>query len=356
MHILNFFFDYIIGFVMLISILVFVHEYGHYIVAKMCGVYVEAFSIGFGPELIGWTDKSGTRWKIAPIPFGGYVKMKGEMIKTTASDNDFDSNSFQNKNLWQKSAIVFAGPLANLLLPFVILFIISFFAGVPSLQPKIASVDKTSFAYNILQKNDLIKSIDGKKINTFNDIKNNISSKPGEILKFVVEREKKDINLDIKIGTTEINGIKVGLLGVLGDTSTVFTSKYELNNSFNYTITTYYKVITLIFQGFGQLFTGKVALDDIGGPIKIAQLAGDNLSQGISSWLFFMAMLSFNLAIINLFPIPSLDGGHLLTYLIEGVTRKKISLKIQSILGQIGFFILICIMILVLFKDLFSIL
>lgn len=352
---INFIKEYILGFFLLISILVFVHEYGHYIFAKMFKVKVESFSIGFGSELFGWTDKSGTRWKICPIPFGGYVKMKGEMIETKEnSSKDADSDEFLSKALWQKSLIVFAGPLFNLIFPIFILFFISYFSGVYTLIPKIDKVLETSPAYNILHQNDVILEVNSTKISDFSDLQKIIVMLPDSLVNLKVQRDDKILDLEVNTTSREEKGYKIGMLGVTASQEGLTSHKYSFSQSIKSTYNTYVDVTVLMVKGLGNLFIGKVSLDDIGGPIKIAELAGDSLQKGMSSWMFFIAMLSINLAIINLLPIPALDGGHLLMYLIQAVSRKKISFKVQSILTQAGFMFLIALMGLIVLKDILS--
>ncbi len=353
--IINFIKEYILGFFLLISILVFVHEYGHYVFAKIFKVKVESFSIGFGPEILGWTDKSGTRWKICPIPFGGYVKMKGEMIETESnSSKDLDPEDFQSKTLLQKSLIVFAGPLFNLIFPIFILLFIYYFSGVHTIIPKIDKILETSPAYNLLQKDDIILEANSKKIKDFSDLQQVIVMLPNSLVKLKIQRGAEIIDLEVKTTSREEKGYTIGLLGVTPSSEGVTYYKYSFSKSLGYTYNTYIDVVDLMLKGLGNLFIGNVKLDDIGGPIKIAELSGDSLQKGLNSWMFFIAMLSLNLAIINLIPIPALDGGHLLIYLIQAVTRKKISFKVQGFLMQIGFMFLIGIMVLVVLKDILS--
>jgi regulator of sigma E protease len=355
---LSFIENYVIGFILLISILVFIHEMGHYLFAKMFGIKVEAFSIGFGKEIWGFTDRSGTRWKLCPIPFGGYVKMKGEMLESEESIKDTSEDSFHNKPLIQKFLVVFAGPLFNLVFPIIVLFAIAFFSGIPNLGTKVDNILKNSPVYGILQKGDVIKKVDNVNVTSFFDVQKIVQANPGKKVSIAIERPNNNETtskiFEVTIGSKEEQGRTLGFLGITASSENIFYNKYSLSQSLGYSFTIYEKVFGLIVEGFGKLFMGQVSSDDIGGPIKIAQLSGDTLKQGISSWLFFMAMLSINLAIINLFPIPALDGGHLLIYIIQGITRRKISLKIQSLLMRVGFLFLISLMVLVLLKDMFS--
>ena len=348
LEIIQFIKDYIVGFFIIISILVFVHELGHYLFAKLFKVHVESFSIGFGPEIIGWTDKSGTRWKISPIPFGGYVKMKGEMI--TDNSNLDTEDSFQNKKLWQKALIVFAGPLFNLIFPIIILVFIAFFIGIPTLTPKIDTILPSSSVVKTLQKGDIILEINNTPVKSFSELQNIIMNNPNASLNAKISRDNKD--LSVRIQVAEKNN--KGFLGVSADQSAVIYEKYSSLDSLKYTYYTYTKVFSMIVGGLAKLVTGNVSSDDIGGPLKIAQMSGDTLKQGLGAWLFFIAMLSINLAVINLLPIPALDGGHLLIYLIQAIIRRPLSLKIQNLLMQIGFACLMLLMLVVVIKDIIS--
>ena len=352
MEILNFIENYILGFFILISILVFIHELGHYFFAKLFKVKVESFSIGFGKEIFGWTDKSGTRWKLALLPLGGYVKMKGEMI----SDNNTvgDSDSFQSKYLWQKALIVFGGPLFNFIFPIIVLIFITFFSGVPNLIPKIDKILENSPADKILQNSDIILAVNNINIESFSELSDILSQLPNKNITLKVQRSNKIIHIDLKVGSKEYNNKQIGYLGIMADQNSVYFTKYSILDSIQNAYKIYSKVFYLIAEGLLRLITGNVSKDDFGGPLKIAQLSGDSLKQGLNSWLFFMAMLSINLAVINLFPIPALDGGHLLIYLVQFIIRRPINLKIQNFLMQIGFFFLMALMILIILKDFVS--
>ncbi|MGV3278204.1 RIP metalloprotease RseP [Rickettsiales bacterium LUAb2] len=350
MHILHFFFQYIVSFAALIIILVFIHELGHFLFARLAGVKVESFSIGFGKELFGFTDKKGTRWKIAPIPLGGYVKMKGEMVPT-GQELDSDKDSFHNKSLLQKSLIVFAGPLFNLLLPIIIFFIIPLFFGVPTLKSQIKEVLPNTPAAKILQTKDIITKVNGTNISSFAELETIISNSPNQILKLVVLRNNNIINVQVKAAEKVIDNKKIGFIGVAADTSAVTYKKHGITESIKISFDLYKHTLFNILYGFKQLFTGHVKSGDIGGPIKIAELSGSMIKSGVSSWLFFLAALSINLAIVNLIPIPALDGGHLFLYLIQAITRKSIPYKLQNNLVMGGFALLLLLIVAITFHD-----
>ncbi|MDR2008306.1 MAG: RIP metalloprotease RseP, partial [Alphaproteobacteria bacterium] len=231
---------------------------------------------------------------------------------------------------------------------------IAFFAGVHTLSPQIDTVLETSPAYNILKPQDIILEANSKKISDFSDFQQVISQNPNQTMDLKVLRGDKQIDLQVQVGSRENRGYTLGFLGVSASMEGLKSYRHSLSKSLSYTYNTYIDVISLMLKGLGRLFIGDVSLDDIGGPIKIAELQGDSLKKGIDSWMFFMSLLSLNLAIINLLPIPALDGGHLLLYAVQGITRKKISFKVQNFLMQIGFMFLIALMALVVFKDIFS--
>ncbi|XWO13684.1 Metalloprotease MmpA [Candidatus Hepatincola sp. Pdp] len=356
MHILNFFIDYILVFLVLISILVFVHEYGHYLFAKLFKVKVESFSIGFGKELWGWTDKSGTRWKIAPFPLGGYVKMKGEMLDLTGNSNEVAPDSFESKQLWQKFLIVFAGPLFNIIFPAFIFFFISYFVGYANLDPTVGSVLKNAPAHGILQPKDIIKSINGKNITTFQELQQEVMLQPNEVVQLEILRQGKKLNVKITTGVQTVNKIKTGILGVTADNSTYTHYRYSVKASVLYVYRVYKQVGSLIINSFYRLFSANMSVDELGGPVKIAQISGESFHNGFTSWLFFMAILSLNLAVINLLPIPALDGGYLLIYIFQAITRKKLQGNVYNFLLKISFSFLIALMIFMIFNDVTSIL
>ncbi len=353
LEIINFVKEYVVGFFVLISVLVFVHEYGHYIFAKMFGVKVESFSIGFGPEIFGWNDKSGTRWKLSPIPFGGYVKMKGEMYESASDNKEAEADSFLGKAIWKKFLIVFAGPLFNFIFPIFVLFFIYFFFGVSTPGAKIGEVFDGP-AKGVLQADDMILEVDTVKITDFYDLQKIIVANPDKVLNIKLQRDGQISNVKLKVARKTENNSSTGYIAVSSSQSTLSKNKYDLRESLDKTYRVYNKVIIMIVSGLSQLLLGNVSMDDIGGPIKIAQLSGDSLKNGFDSWLFFLSILSLNLAIINLFPIPALDGGHLLLYIIQGITRRKINPKVQNILSQAGFVFLMLLMALVILKDIFS--
>jgi regulator of sigma E protease len=347
---LSFFFNYIFLFLLLIIILVFVHELGHYLFARFFGVAVESFSIGFGKELIGWTDKKGTRWKLSLIPLGGYVKMKGEMISKDSDSSNKELDSFESKNLFAKFCIVFAGPLFNLLFPILIFFSIFFFAGNTTYSNKIGEVVENSPASKYLFVNDEIIQINGVKVESFNDIRPILEKLPNKEVEVVIKRNDKIIKQNITLSSINENGKDIGILGIKPSLSNKKTN-YSLLTSIQNTFSLYYEITVAIKTGLVKLFTGNISLNDVGGPVKISQYSAQSSKDGVGSWFFMMALFSINLAIINLFPIPALDGGHLLIYILQGITRRKFSYGFQIFLNKIGVYLLIFLMLFIMLKD-----
>ena len=359
----------IFWFLILLTIIVFVHEMGHYVIARINGVKVDVFSIGFGKELFGWNDKLGTRWKICFIPLGGYVKFFGDAnLASSISDKNLTSYSkedlnktFVSKSLAQKSAIVFAGPLANFVFAFFIFFLIFYFKGIIE-ETKILNIVEEvvigSPAYKSgFISNDIIIEINGLKTNDFYSIKEIVEKNPMKQLNFKVIRFGKEISI---LATPELadfiteqgKKMKVGRLGI--------SPKYELtyknlgllksltksmNDTAIYTVKT--------FEGISEIITGERSASELGGPIMIATVAGKAANRGIEPFLFIMAIISINLGLINLFPIPLLDGGHLFLFLVQAIKKSPINEEFLKYYSIVGIAILLALMILVNYNDLF---
>ncbi len=337
------------SFILLISFIVFIHEFGHFIVARLCGVKIEEFAIGFGKEIFGFTDKKGTRWKICPIPFGGYVKMFGDKNGASIPDQEFAVKmteaekkvSFIHKNVYQRIAIVGAGPFANFLLAiliFTVLFQINGISTTPAIIGEVMA--EGSAAESGLKIGDKILSIDSSKIDSFDQVRDLISQNADKKLQFTILRGDQEIKVDVtpKFRTTkDLFGeeVKIGMIGVLGQVGEY--KKLNLFESFSESVKETYKISLAIFKALGQLITGQRSVEELGGPIKIAKYTGKTVEMGFLVVLWFVAMISVNLGVMNLLPIPVLDGGHLFYYFIEILRGKPMSQKIQKIGFQIGF-------------------
>ncbi|QLK52752.1 RIP metalloprotease RseP [Ehrlichia ruminantium] len=356
---------YLLSFLIIMSIIVFVHEYGHYIIAKLCNVKIEVFSIGFGPELFGINDKSGTRWKFSLIPLGGYVKMLGDdgPSSATGSSSNLPENeksyAFCEKSLLQKSLIAFAGPFANLIFSLVLLTAFFNIHGILRHNSTIGDVIENSAAANAgLVAGDVILEINGHHIRWFEQIKEYMEKYAQDNELLIKYSRNKDIHL-IKVKPTlketegSSNNTKAKpFLGVVISNipSNYESQKLTLGNSFIQSINYTYLLSKSILQVLSQILTGQRSLNELGGPIRIAQYSGESVKQ--NQVLLCMAMISINLGIINLLPIPMLDGGHIFQYLIQAILRRKeVNPKYQRYAATIGLMLLLSLMIFVTFND-----
>ena len=364
MEILGFTWNYIVVFLIVLTILVFVHEYGHYWVAKRNGVRVEAFSVGFGPEIWGRNDASGTRWKICAIPLGGYVKMFGEGgddsedgEKSELSDAE-KAVSFYYKTVSQRAAIVAAGPIVNFIFA---IFAFAILAGAVGNAVPLAAVGKVlkDSAAEIagFKSGDRFISINEEEINLFSDLRRIVTENPDTVLSFQIDRAGKEITLSATPKLTvqknaEGEEIEIGLLGV--EWSPDFVS-YERQNpamALWVGVQRTYMVTTNILSYIGDMFSGRRGTDELGGPLRIAQISGQMAEQGIGAVILLMAMLSVNLGLINLFPIPMLDGGHLAFYLIEAILGRPLGAKAQEYGFRFGLILVLMLVVFVTWNDL----
>jgi regulator of sigma E protease len=361
--------SYILPFIVLILIVVFIHEYGHYYFAKKYGVGVTDFSIGFGQEIFGWNDKSGTRWKICWIPLGGYVKFFGDRNVYSQADHkeilekyneEEQKKLFILKPLYQRSLIVFGGPLANFLLALVIFFSIYTFVGKDFTPAVINEVQKDSPAMTGgLKQNDVILEIDGNKVESIMDVSKFITMSTDEIIDFKVKRSYDELILKIKPNVVlgednlgnklnkRIVGIKLGAYNdeinhvKLGPAQAIYHAAYEV-----------YYVGTSSLKYIGAMIFGKADTSQLGGPIRIAKISGQVAEFGVLAFISMMAYISISLGLVNLFPIPMLDGGHLMFYAFEKVLGRPLSQKTQEGFFRIGLFLLISLMFFTTFNDL----
>jgi regulator of sigma E protease len=360
MHILL---TYAIPFLLVLTVLVFVHELGHYLVARRNGVRVEIFSVGFGPELFGFTDRAGTRWKFSAIPFGGYVKMFGdagaasqpsEAIKTMTPEER--RVSFQHKSLGQRAAIVAAGPIANYIFAVLMLLVLFATAGEPYTAPVVGGVEPgTAAAEAGLQEEDRILEVDGSSIERFEDITRIVQLRPGQTMPVVVERAGQQLTLTatprLSVQTDNFgNEHRVGLLGIKSG-----PREYRQLNPISAGARAVVETARLtgsMLEAIGQMIVGVRDAEEIGGPIAIAKMSGDVAQLGIDQLLWFMAVLSINLGMINLFPVPMLDGGHLLFYGIEAVRGRPLGERAQEWGFRIGLALVLTLMLFATWNDL----
>jgi len=321
------------AFIIVLGILVFVHELGHYLAARWRGVHVEVFSIGFGRALTGWTDRHGTVWKIAWLPLGGYVKLHGQErpqdVPAEVRARWILGHTFHEKSVLSRAIVVAAGPIANFFLAMALFAILFLAVGRPIAVPVVGEVLPDSAAARAgLQVDDRIQSIAGHEIRTFEDIQGIIVARPTETLEMTVLRDGNPKSLSVVTDQREVNGRKVGLLGIrggrmdyqpVGPLAAIWGGVQQ-----TWTIT----VDTI--TGVGQMISGRRGTEELGGPLRIAQLSGQVAELGVASLVSFIAVLSVNLGLINLFPIPVLDGGHLLFYLAEAIRGRPLPPRAQE--------------------------
>ena len=346
------FFISLIGFFIVLTPLIFIHELGHYLAAIKSGVKVESFSIGFGPELLGYTDKRKTRWKFSLLPLGGYVKMKGELITNKDLKNE-DNDSFLKASLKNRALIIFSGPLANLLLGLFLITSIFYFNGKYESPPIISTILSNQPADIAgLKQGDLIKKINQKVIRNFTDIKIIVEKSPNISLFFQIERDGNIFTKNI-IPTNYFDKIykrNVGRIGVTASPGKL--QKLYFHEAVFVGLKQYYTMTVGWFYGLKLLITGNVEKKDIAGPIGIAKMSGSVLEKGIIELFIFMSVMSINLGLINLLPIPVLDGGHLCFYIFEAIFRRPLSSSVQNVLLKFGLIFLVSLMFLVIAFDL----
>ncbi len=361
---------YVTSFLAMLSILVFVHEWGHFIVARMNGVRVDVFSIGFGPEIWGRTDRKGTRWKFSYVPLGGYVKFFGDASAASTPEGELDSMSdedrkvsFHHKRLSQRAAIVFAGPLANFI--FAILIMATFFYTYGQIDtPAIVSqvVEGSAAEEAGIQKGDVIVAVDGSDIKRFNDVRIEVLYSAGEAIDVDVLRRGDIVSLILVPRLTKITRDGVPVLGddgkqlemyqigVQSSEEVVIRQHGLLSALWAGTLETRVIVVQSL-RGIRQMIVGTRSVKELSGPIGIAKIAGESAKRGIDFWIRVMALVSISLGLINLFPIPLLDGGHLLFYGIEAVTGRKLSERTQEYGFRIGLVFILGLMMLATFND-----
>ncbi len=355
----------VLAFLMLIGTLVVVHELGHYFVGRWFGVKAEKFSIGFGPQLFGWTDKRGTLWRVAALPLGGYVQFAGDMNPSSQADVSWHNlpeaernQTFQSKTLWQRALIVFAGPAVNFILAILIAmgFLLAF--GTAVTPPVAAGIEADSPAAKMdLRTGDRILSINGRLVDTFDDLANEVVLIPGEKIVLQVERGGKTLTKSSTTATVEEtdrfgNEYRIGRIGIerlpaeyrpVGILEAPFAAVERTGD-----------ILRQQIIGLSQIISGRRSITELGGPLKIAKVSGEAMSMGILTFISLAALISINLGFINLLPIPMLDGGHLLLYGIEAVRRRPATPKVQEWAFRTGFAMLLGFMVMVTFNDLAS--
>ena len=343
----------IIATIIVLGVLIFVHEVGHFLAAKKSKVGVLTFSLGFGPKLFG--KKIGeTQYQVSLVPLGGYVKMVGEEPGEKIPP-ELLAKSFSAQPVGKRLGIVFAGPFFNFLFA-IVAFAAAFMVGMPTLLPEVGEVTPDYPAHQAgLAKGDRILEADGIPIKRWEDLAKIIHDSGGRSLSLKVERDKKMFQVSVTPQVSiqkDIFGeeVRVGLIGIKPEGS-VFIERFDPLTATYRACVQSWRITELTAVSIVKIFEGKVSAKTIGGPILIAQLAGQQAKAGILSLVIFMAVISINLVILNVLPIPVLDGWHILIFLIEGVTRKPVSLRLRERAQQVGVFIIILIMLLVFYND-----
>lgn len=348
----------IVSFLAILTVLVFVHEWGHYIVARFNGVRVEVFSIGFGPEIWGFNDKHGTRWKFSWIPLGGYVKFFGDGGEASTPGDNLDvmteeerNVSFHHKKLHQKAAIVFAGPAINFLFAIFIIACMYFSYGRLVLAPVVGDVIEEGAAAEAgILPGDRIFSIDGEEISSFQQIQQQLLLKVKDNISIVVVRNNEKINVDFTLMMVEKEDIlgnmeNVRQIGIMNDPAQREVIQYGLFSSVVQATIQTKNITELNLRALGQIITGDRSPKEISGPISMARIAGKTAEYGLVSLINFAAFISIGLGMVNLFPIPILDGGHLLYYAIEAIRRKKMSAAAEEFGFKIGALVVLSLMV-----------
>ena len=356
-------FKIIVPFLIILTVLVFVHEMGHYLVARKNGVRVEVFAIGFGSELFGWTDRLGTRWKICAIPLGGYVKMfgDGDISSSSAVEVSNEShvekeNAFHQKSLGARAAIVVAGPIANFLFAIVLLAGLYSIVGQRYAPPIIDKITSGSSADKAgLVVGDEILQVNEQNIKRFDELQRIVRPNPGKELKFLIRRDNEILLKTVipqLVEGKDASGSKIvyGLLGVVSEQTTFI--RHNPLISFGLAVEETWVIVSQTLMHVTEMIRGERTTDELGGPIRIAKLSGAVADAGLTSSIWFMAVLSINLGLINLFPVPVLDGGHLFFYLLEFIRGKPLEAKMQGIASYVGLVLVISLMIFVTWNDL----
>jgi len=358
---------YVIPFLFVLTIVVFFHELGHFLVGRWAGVKVLTFSLGFGPELFGFNDRHGTRWKVSAIPLGGYVKFFGDeteastpsaeaLAHMTAEERDL---SFHHKKVGPRAAIVAAGPIANFLLAIVIFACMFTFFGKPNTSARVDKIEANSAAAAAgFQTGDIVTAIDGSKIETFSDMQRIVSGRAGEKLTFTVKRGETSLQLQ---GTPELREVKdpfgnvqrLGVLGITRQTATgdVVTERVDPATAVWLGVKETWFVIDRTLAYISRIFTGRESADQVGGPLRIAQMSGQVATIGLGALIQLAAVLSISIGLLNLFPVPLLDGGHLLFYAIEAARGRPLSERAQEVGFRIGLGLVLMLMVFATYND-----
>jgi regulator of sigma E protease len=358
---------YVVPFLFVLTIVVFFHELGHFLVARWAGVKVLTFSLGFGPELAGFNDRHGTRWKISAVPLGGYVKFFGDESEASTPSSEALANmseeeragSFHHKKVGPRAAIVAAGPIANFILAIVIFTGLFTFFGKPNMSARVDKIEVGSAAAAAgFQAGDIVTAIDNQPIENFSDMQRIVSIRAGEKLSFTIKRGDSIVQLQ---GTPELKEQKdpfgnVHRLGVLGITRAsqpgdVTTERVNPAEAMWLGVKETWFVIDRTLAYIGGVFTGREAADQVGGPLGIAKISGQVATLGMAALIHLAAVLSISIGLLNLFPVPLLDGGHLLFYAVEFIRGRPLSDRAQEMGFRIGLGLVLMLMVFATYND-----
>ncbi len=361
------FIGYAIPFLFVLTIVVFFHELGHFLVARWAGVKVLTFSLGFGPELVGFNDRHGTRWKISAMPLGGYVRFFGDDTEASTPSSEVLANmteeeragSFHHKKVGPRAAIVAAGPLANFVLAILIFTGLFTFYGKPSTSARVDKIEAGSAAAAAgFQVGDVVTAINGEAIDSFSDMQRIVGMNAGDKLTFTVKRGASTVQLQ---GTPELRDVKdsfgnshrIGVLGITRSTAPgdVTTERVNPATAFWLGVKETWFVIERTLSYIGGIFTGREAADQVGGPLRIAQISGQVATIGMAALIQLSALLSISIGLLNLFPVPLLDGGHLLFYAVEAVRGRPLSDRAQEMGFRIGLGLVLMLMVFATYND-----
>lgn len=354
------------AFLFVIMIVVFFHELGHFLVARACGVKVEAFSIGFGPKIFGWTDRHGTMWKVSWLPLGGYVKFLGDMGAASTPDREGlaemtpkqREGAFPLKPLSRRVAVVLAGPVANFILAILIFTAFFLLAGRPVVEPLVGGVNPNSPAAAAgIQKGDVVRSINGREVHSFGDISEVVSLNTGQVLAIDLDRHGKKVIVNAKPRLLTVRTIlgrtNIVAIGIFGDPAAkVEIQHYGLFGAFGRAVSQTWLIVKGTFVYLWQMITGYADSSQLTGPVGMAGLARHVASGGILDLLNLAALISVSIGLVNLFPIPLLDGGHLLYYGFEAVLGRPLGARAQDVGFRLGLALVLGLAILVTWNDL----
>ena len=343
----------VLAFIIVLGILVFVHEWGHYIAARSVGITVQAFAIGFGRPIVQWVDKHKTHWQIGWIPLGGYVQMLGQEDGKIYSHKN-QKGSFANKAIWQRAWVVVAGPLMNLVFAFVLILGLML-AGERQLRPQIGEVMPNMPAAGILQKGDLIRQADDTMIISWDDFQTYVSSHAGKTVRLTVERNGQPLQLSLTPEGRPFKDLlgdehQVGRVGV-APTYDAFVMQRSVGGAFERAVSHTYDLTALTVKALGKMLIGAIAPESLTGPLGIADMAGQTAANGFYAVVTLMAIISINLMVINLFPLPVLDGGHLLFLLYEGIRGRPLPDKVQAVALRVGLTLIVMLAVFATFND-----